>query len=183
MNSVELQEVYIMMLLKNTVIAAILMIAIVIAGCSLHPQIKADESYTKIKPIAPLPEYEQMNFPHNMTIVVDNVADMTNSYKNHLKVYVNKYLIKPDEIFNYKSTYKYNLKLQPGIYEVRAVYYANTGWKEDSYNIKSRDNVKVYLNKKALLNVTLKKDHQGAPVDKVTYFDLDYKALDLNETK
>jgi hypothetical protein len=163
--------------------ALLLIVTIVISGCSMHPKIKADESYTRIKPVAPLPEYERMKVPHNLSILVENVADMNNSYKNRVRLYVNKYEIEPDEIFNYKSSYKYNMKLQPGIYEIKALYYAHTGWKESNFTIKPRDKVKIYLNKKATLKVTLKKNHWGAPVDKVTYFELDYEDLDLNKAQ
>ena len=150
-----------------------------IIGCSLHPKVKSNEAYVRIKPIAPLSELDNSSLPDNLIIIVDNVADMNNSYKNRLILYINKYLIEPDEVYNYKNTYKYNLKLQPGVYKVKAVYYAHSGWTEQGFDIKTRENVKIFLDKKAILKVKLEKNHWGAPVDKVTYFDVKYEPLSL----
>ena len=163
---------------KNSIIVmSILLLFVTIAGCSLHPKIKPEESYMRIKPVAPLSEYEQSQMPNNLEIVIDNVADMAGSYKNRIELYVNKYQIEPEEIYNYKSTYKYSLKLQPGHYKVQAKYYAHSGWQEQSFKIKTRENVKVYLDKKAVLTITLQKNHWGGLKDKENYFKIDYQSV------
>ncbi len=163
---------------KNSVtILSVLLVLITIAGCSLHPKIKPEESYMRIKPVAPLSEYEQSQMPNNFEVVIENVADMADSYKNRIELYVNKYRIEPEEIYNYKSSYKYSLKLQPGQYQVKAKYYAHSGWTEQSFTIKTRENVKAYLDKKAVLSITLQKNHWGGLKDKETYFKIDYQAL------
>lgn len=162
---------------KSVTLLSILFTVVIIAGCSLHPNIKPDESYMRIKPVAPLSDYEQSQMPDNFEVVIENVADMAGSYKNRIEFYVNKYRIEPDEIYNYKSSYKYSLKLQPGQYKVQAKYYAHSGWQEQSFTIKTRENVKVYPDKKAQLSITLQKNHWGGLKDKENYFKIDYQAL------
>jgi len=148
-----------------------------LVGCSIHPKIKSDQTYYRIKPIAPLPEYDQSALPENLEIIINNVADMDNSYKNYLKLYINKYLIESEEIYNYKSKYHYRVKLQPGVYKVKADYYAHSGWSEQRFPIEPKENIKVYLDKRAILEVTLQKNWWGAPRDKETYFKIRYEPL------
>jgi len=107
------------------------------------------------------------------------VADSRGSYKNHLDLFVNNFLIVPEqEITNITNDYIYRISLQPGIYKVKALYYASTGWEEKAFKILPRDEqVMVFPDKKAVLKVTLRKDSWGAPVDKVTHFDVSYESL------
>lgn len=165
--------------MKNKKLMIPLLLIIIIIGCTLHPKVKPDQAYVRIKPVAPLPEYEQTALPNNLIITIDNVADMGSSYKNTLDLYINKYLIEPDEVYNYKSMYQYNLKLQPGIYNVKAVYYASSGWTEQRYTIKTREKIKVYLNKRTVLTANLKKNWWGALIDKRTYFDVSYEPISI----
>jgi len=155
-----------------------LIILTLIAGCAYHKEIKMMDSYSRIKPIAPLAEYEQEKMPHNLIVKIENVADMSANYKNRVQLYINNYRIRPTESYNYKDTYEYKMKLQPGVYKVRAKYYAYSGWKEESFSIRARENVKVFLNKVAHLSVDIQKNHWGAPIDKTTYFDISYKSLE-----
>lgn len=161
-------------------LCALLIVAIAFSlaiSCAYRSEINPEDSYIKIKPIAPLAEYEQQNMPHNLIVKIENVADMNDSYKNRVQLYVNNYRVKPDESYNFKEDYQFKVKLQPGVYRVKAKYYAYSGWKEEDFTITTREDVKVYLDKIALLTVRLKKNHWGAPVDKKTYFNISYEPL------
>jgi hypothetical protein len=131
-----------------------------IIGCAGHQRIKHDEAFLRIKPAAPLPEAVAKKQPVNL--------------------FVNNFLIVSEqEITNITSDYTYRLSLQAGIYKVKALYYASTGWEEKSFKILPRDEqVMIFPDKKAVLKVTLKKDSWGAPVDKVTYFDVSYEPIE-----
>lgn len=161
------------MLFQRKVLLGLFLAALIaVFGCSSHSKINIDESYQKLKPVAPLPEVLTAKQPHNLIININNVADMSNSYKNRLQLYVNNTLIRPEEESNVKSNYHFALRLQPGFYDVKAVYYASSGWVEKGFNIIPRDRVMVFPDKQTVLKVNLRKDSWGAPVDKVTYFDM-----------
>lgn len=152
----------------------IVLLLFIFLNCSFHPRIKSELAYVKIKPIAPLPDYEKSNVPVNLIISIENVADMSSSYKNKIDLYINKYIIEPDEVYNYKSDYKYNMKLEEGQYNVKAVYYAHTGWQEKRFTIETKEPVKIYLNRTATLSIKLEKNWWGAPVDRKNYFQISY---------
>ncbi len=152
-------------------------IIITIFGCSGHPKINMDESYQKIKPFAPLPQYVQKEQKPNLIVKIDNVADTKNSYKNYVELYVNNFHIKTDDLSNIKRKYNYQLTLQPGIYKVRAKYYASTGWKIKTFDIETREDVMIFPNKVAKLYISLKKNSWGGLTEGVAYFDVSYKAL------
>lgn len=168
-----------MKLHKNFLVITIIVMLFVMIGCAGHQRIKYDETFLKIKPAAPLPEAVAKKQPVNLFIKIENVADARSSYKNHLDLFVNNFLIVPEqEITNITNDYIYKISLQPGIYKVKALYYASTGWEEKAFKILPRDEqVMVFPDKKAVLKVTLRKDSWGAPVDKVTHFDVSYEAL------
>ncbi|MBN1155781.1 hypothetical protein JXB12_12755 [candidate division KSB1 bacterium] len=162
---------------KLCVLIVFTLSAVLISGCAFRSEINPSDSYIKIKPIAPLAEYEQQNMPHNLIVKIENVADMNDSYKNRIQLYVNNYRITPDESYNFKEDYEYKMKLQPGVYKVKAKYYAYSGWKEEAFTINTREDLKVYLDKIALLTIRLKKNHWGAPVDDKTYFTVQYEPI------
>jgi len=169
------------MLLKKSMFIILAISAMIgLVDCSLHPTIKPEETFVRIKPLAPLSELDNESMPDNLIISIDNVADMNNSYKNRLELFVNKYQIEPDEVYNYKSAYRYNLKLQPGQYKIYAKYYAHSGWVEQSFTIITREIVKVYMNKKTTLQITLEKNHWGGLNDKVSYFKISQESLETN---
>lgn len=165
-----------MKLHKNLLVLAIIFSLFTIISCAGNQRVKYNETFLKIKPAAPLPEAIAKKQPINLLIKIENVADMRTSYKNRLNLFVNNFLVEPEqEITNITSDYIYRLSLQPGIYKVKALYYASTGWQEKAFKILPRDEqVMVFPDKKAVLKVTLRKDSWGAPVDKVTYFDVSY---------
>ncbi len=163
------------------VVAALAMLYFV--GCAANQKINSGDAYLRIKPAAPLPEAVTKKQPINLVVKIYNVADTRTSYKNHLDLFINKFLVLPnDEITNITSDYHYRLSLQPGIYKIKALYYASTGWQEKAYKILPRDEqVMIFADKRAVLKVALRKDSWGAPVDKITYFELSYEPLDTNE--
>lgn len=152
---------------------------VVLIGCAGTQRIKYDETFLRIKPAAPLPEAVAKKQPINLYIKIENVADARTSYKNRLELFVNNFLIEPEqEITNITSDYIYRLSLQPGIYKIKAFYYASTGWEEKSFKILPRDaQVMIFPDKKLVLRVSLKKDSWGAPVNKITNFDVTYEAI------
>ncbi len=164
-------------------VSSIIISFFIIIGCANYQRIKYNETFLKIKPAAPLPEALAKEQPVNLSIKIHNVADMRTSYKNRLDLLVNNFLIEPEqEISNITSDYTYLLSLQPGIYKIKALYYASTGWEEKSFKILPRDGqVMVFSDKKAVLKVALKKDSWGAPVDKVTYFEVSYVPIESAE--
>lgn len=168
------------MKLQNSASVVIILLSFFfILGCAGHQRIKSDETFLRIKPAAPLPEAVAKKQPVNLFIKIENVADMRTSYKNRLDLVVNNFLIEPEQqITNITSDYTYRLSLQPGIYKIKALYYASTGWEEKSFKIVPRDEqVMIFPDKKAVLKIALRKDSWGAPVDKVTYFDVSYEPL------
>ncbi len=172
------------MKLKNAIsVSAIIISFFITIGCASYQRIKFDETFLRIKPAAPLPEAVTKKQPVNLYIKIENVADMRTSYKNRVDLLVNNFLIEPEqEITNVTSDYAYRLSLQPGVYKIKALYYASTGWEEKSFKILPRDEqVMVFSDKKAILKVTLRKDSWGAPADKVTYFDISYDSLENAE--
>lgn len=168
-----------MKLHKKLLVLAMIFSLFTIISCAGTQRIKYNETFLRIKPSAPLPEAIAKKQPVNLLIKIENVADMRTSYKNRLDLFVNKFLIEPEqEITNITSDYIYRLSLQPGIYKVKALYYASTGWEEKSFKILPRDEqVMVFPDKKAVLKVNLRKDSWGAPVDKVTHFEVSYESL------
>lgn len=168
-----------MKLHKQLLVLAMIFSLFAIISCAGTQRIKYNETFLRIKPSAPLPEAIANKQPVNLLIKIENVADMRTSYKNRLDLYVNNFLIEPEqEITNITSDYIYRLSLQPGIYKVKALYYASTGWQEKAFKILPRDEqVMVFPDKKAVLKVNLRKDSWGAPMDKVTHFEVSYESL------
>lgn len=168
-----------MKLHQKLLVITFILSLVAIFSCAGHQKIKFDETFLRIKPDAPLPEAIARKQPINLYVEINNVADARTSYKNHLDFYVNKFLIIPEqEITNVTRDYVYRLSLQPGIYKIKALYYASTGWEEKAFKIIPRDGqVMIFSDKQAVLKVTLRKDSWGAPVDKVTHFDISYEPI------
>ena len=155
---------------------------VLIVGCAGTKKINVNDAYLKVKPVAPLPQYVTNKQAPNLIIRINNVADLSSSYKNKVDLYINEFLIRPDEeITNVKSNYFYKVRLQPGIFEIRAKYYASTGWQEKTFNITARDRVMIFPDKQALLKINLKKNNWGGLEDKISYFDLTYDTIDQNK--
>ncbi len=147
-------------------------------GCAGYQKIKTEDAFTQIAPAAPLPQYLYQKQEKNLILRIENVADQANSYKNYVELYVNDYLIEPDEeVTNIKRNYTYRLRLQPGIYKIFAKYYASTGWDVKSYKILTKEKVMILPDKKTLLTIRLKKNSWGGLTENPAFFKIEYEAL------
>ncbi len=167
-------------MLTTNYISRIVLLAlfILIAGCAGTKKININDAYLSVKPVAPLPRYITKKQTPNLVIKINNVADLNNSYKNRVDLYINNFLIEPDEeITNIKKKYLYKVRLQPGIFEVRAKYYASTGWEEKSFEITTNEKIMVFPDKKAVLTINLKKNSWGGLKEKISYFDVSYEKI------
>ena len=166
----------------NGILALVLLVLIV--GCAGTKKININDAYLKVKPVAPLPQYVTNKQAPNLVIRINNVADLSSSYKNRIDLYINDFFIRPDEeVTNVKSNYLYKVRLQPGIFEVRAKYFASTGWQEKTFKIAARDRIMIFPEKQARLNINLKKNNWGGLLDKISYFDLTYDEIVRKEQK
>jgi hypothetical protein len=116
----------------------------------------------KLKPVATLPEREQSQMPVNMTVKIANVANATSSYGNVVELYITGKAIAPEkQENNLKSSYRYDLRLQPGVYDIEAKYHVVGFWKERVFNIKTDEPVKVLPGQRTELTINLEKDSRG----------------------
>lgn len=133
----------------------------------------------KLKPVEALPQREQLMMPENFSVQINNVADAVSSYGNYVKLFINGKEIAPERSENnLKSQYTYNLRLQPGVYDVRAEYHVIGFWKKRVYDITTDEAVKVLPGQKTELTVALKKDSRGFLKEKKSQFSLRYAAID-----
>ena len=156
----------------------LIIFSLALVGCASQMELQPDQTYFALKPTEALEESELATIPENLFVKVENVADMGTSYKNRLELYINGRLIKPEkEISNYQNTYTYRLKLQPGIYKIKALYLAYDGWKEKAYQIIPRETVKIKPNTKTILSAYIWKKWNGLPTQKVMLFEVKYEPL------
>lgn len=159
-------------------ISLILTLILVLTGCAGSRKIKTDDTYQRISPLAPLPQYLSQEQPNNLIVSINNVANENSSYKNYVELYVNNFLIEPeDEVTNVQSFYSYKMRLQPGIYQILAKYYASTGWKIKSFKITTKENLMIFPDKIARLKISLKKDSWGGLTDDPSYFDVSFEKI------
>jgi hypothetical protein len=152
-----------------------LVAALLFMGCG-SSQVSVDESYLSLSPVKEL----QMpsDVPQNLTVTLSNVADQSSSYKNYVELYINDKLVNPDwAVTNVQNTWKYELKLRPGYYRIKAKYFAFIGWGEEDYEILTHDLVPVSVDRKTVLNCRIAKKGNGEPVDKKMYFDVEHFML------
>ena len=167
---------------KYISIKVALALFIFLAGCAGTKKININDAYLKVKPVAPLPQYVTKKQAPNLVIRINNVADLSSSYKNRVNLYINDFLIRPDEeITNVKSDYSYKVRLQPGFFEIKAKYYASTGWQEKTFKITTREKIMVFPDKKAVLKINLRKNNWGGLEDKLSYYDVSYDELEQVE--
>jgi hypothetical protein len=152
-----------------------LVAALLLMGCG-SSKVSVDESYLNLSPVKEL--QIPSDVPQNLTVTLSNVADQSSSYKNYVELYINDKLINPDwAVTNVQNSYKYELKLRPGYYRIKAKYFAFIGWSEDDYEILTHDLVPVSADRKTVLNCRIAKKGNGEPVDKKMYFDVEHFAL------
>ncbi len=157
-------------------IVSLFFIPIIFWACVGPKQLNTNQTYLQIKPLEPLPVYDLESIPVNLDVTIENVADMTSSYKNHAALYLNDYLIQPEqEISNIQDTYHYRLKLQPGIYDIKGEYYALDGFTERKYVI--RPQTKVMIKPETLTTVYCKieKGWDGTPLHNPLLFAVSYQ--------
>jgi len=165
-----------MRLLRRTLGVISLLAIVPLFSCITGRQVGVKEAYNRLKPLKPWVEVEQA--PVNLIVTIDNVADIRTSFKNRVELFINDVAIKPEKEFsNYEKTYTYHLRLQPGYYRIKAVYYASDGWTEEEYPILARDLVKIAPGMRTLLKATIQKTWDGFPVHKRMYFDVSHEPL------
>ncbi len=157
-------------------ILALLLITLSLAACG--GQMTTERAYGEIKPKQQLPERELRNLPENLLIKIDNVADAGKSYRNYVVLFINGREIAPSEkVNNLSSTYSYPMRLQHGLYEIKAEYHIVGFWREQVYEIKPDEPVKIMPDTRTILTATLDKDHRGRPVQGKQRFRLSYDKL------
>ena len=119
------------------IFAILVFVPIILSSCMGPKKLTTDQTFLNLQPVEQLPIYDLESVPINFEAIIENVADMSSSYKNRAAFYINDHLIVPDEeITNVQSKYIYRLKLQPGIYNIRGEYYALDGFAERTFQIK-----------------------------------------------
>jgi hypothetical protein len=155
-----------------------LFLAIGMMACGGGGRLTTDRAYSELKPKEQLPEREMRQLPENLLIHIENVADAGRSYRNYVVLFVNGREVAPiEKLNNFASKYTYPLRLQHGVYEVRAEYHVVGFWREQVFDIVTDEPVKVLPEQKTMLSVRLDKDHRGRPVQQPVRFRLQYEAL------
>jgi len=156
----------------------LLLMLLVTALTACGSQMTTDRTYGEIKPKQQLPERELRNLPENLIIKIDNVADAGKSYRNYVVLFINGREIAPSaKVNNISSAYSYPMRLQHGLYEVKAEYHVVGFWREQVYEIKPDEPVKIMPDTRTVLAATLEKDHRGRPVQSKLRFRLNYEKV------
>lgn len=157
-------------------ILALLLITLSLAACG--GQMTTDRAYGEIKPKQQLPERELRNLPENLLIKIDNVADAGKSYRNYVVLFINGREIAPfEKVNNISSTYSYPMRLQNGLYEITAEYHVVGFWREQVYEIKTDEPVKIMPDTRTVLTASVNKDARGRPVGSQQRFRLSYEKM------
>ena len=169
----------------NIFVFAILL-SLIFLSCLGPRKLTTGQTFLNIKPAEQLPVYDLESIPVNFEALIENVADMSSSYKNRAAFYINDHLIVPDdEISNVKNIYLYRLKLQPGIYNIRGEYSALDGFKEKKYTIKPQTKVMVKPETLTRVRYKIEKNWDGTPLHENMIFSVSYSPLSVpnNELK
>ncbi|RIK80243.1 hypothetical protein DCC62_04085 [candidate division KSB1 bacterium] len=139
-------------------LVAALLLTILLAACG-SSRLTTDRAYSKLKPKEQLPDREIREMPENLVIKITNVADAGKSFRNFIVLYVNGQEIAPvEKLSNFTSTYTYPMRLQHGVYEVKAEYHVVGFWREQVFDIIVDEPVKVLPDQRTLLQIKLDKD-------------------------
>ncbi len=148
-----------------------------LCGCG-GARVTSETAFTQLKPKEQLPEPERSNLPDNLVVRVYNVADARTSYKNYLVLFINDHEVEPpDGVNNLTANYEYSLRLQEGVYEVRAEYHTVGGWHERTFKIVPNETVKVLPNQCTTLEAHLQKDERGWPIKSPVRFRVHYAEI------
>ena len=74
------------------------------------------------------------------------------------------------------------MRVRPGYYDVKAVYYAYIGWGEEKYTIESQDLIKVYSDKITKAYANIVKKPNGEPVNKKMFFSQSHESISAKDT-
>jgi hypothetical protein len=158
--------------------AGALLLVIGLMACGASGQLTTDRAYRELKPKEQLPERELRELPENLLVKIENVADAGKSYRNYVVLYVNGREVAPvEQMSNFLSKYTYPMHLQHGIYEVRAEYHVVGYWREQTFDIKTDEPVKVVPGQRTVLTCRLDKDYKGRPVNKQVRFHMQYEDI------
>jgi hypothetical protein len=154
-----------------------LLLAASLAACG-GSRVTTDRAYGELKPKKQLPQRELRDLPENFFVKIENVADAGKSYRNFVVLYVNGREISPvEQVSNFTSTYTYPMRLQHGLYEVKAEYHVVGFWREQVFEIVPDEPVKVLPDHRTVLVARLEKDSRGRPVHDRARFKLSYENL------
>jgi len=151
-----------------------LSLLLLLAGCGSNKGLVGDEATSKLKPMKELEVQEATSA--NLLINVNNIADFSYSNKNRFELFLNKKLIQPkNKVDNATPTYVYELRLQPGYYEINGVYYWNDGWRDRQTKVKSQELVRVGQDRRTVMDIDVPKDWRGMVTDDELYFHVAYE--------
>jgi hypothetical protein len=158
--------------------AGALLLVIALMACGAGAKLTTDRAYSELKPKEQLPERELRQLPENLLIKIENVADAGKSYRNYVVLYVNGREVAPvEQKSNFQSKYTYPMHLQHGVYEIRAEYHVVGYWREQTFDIKADEPVKVLPGQRTVLTCRLDKDYKGRPVNKQVRFRMQYEEV------
>lgn len=146
-------------------------------GCASHHSLIGDQAYQKISPVKNL----QLDpfLAENLIIKVHNVADAGPSFKNRFELFVNGQRIEPiTEVTNTQRNYEYRLKLRPGYYDVKGIYFWYDGWSERKTEVRTEDLVRVETSRRTILEKTIQKNWDGTPVERTMYFEIKFQPFE-----
>ena len=160
------------------IFAILVFVPIILSSCMGPKKLTTDQTFLNLQPVEQLPIYDLESVPINFEAIIENVADMSSSYKNRAAFYINDHLIVPDEeITNVQSKYIYRLKLQPGIYNIRGEYYALDGFAERTFQIKPQTKVMVQPEQITKVYYNIEKNWDGTPLHDKMLFTVSYTSL------
>lgn len=163
---------------RMTSFLSFLLISGLLVACG-GGRLSTRDASQRLKPVESLPEREQSQMPINLSIHIAQVANATSSYGNFIELFINGKAIAPEDAENnLKSSYRYNLRLQPGVYDVLAKYHVVGFWKERVFEISTDEPVKILPGQRTDLTVKLEKDSRGFLQQNQNQFTIRYAAID-----
>lgn len=155
-----------------------LLLAVGLAACGAGGKLTTERAYSELKPKEQLPERELRELPENLLVKIENVADAGKSCRNYVVLHVNGREVAPiEKLTNMSSTYSYPLRLQHGIYEIKAEYHNVGYWREQTFEIKTDEPVKIVPGQRTVLTFRLDKDYKGRPLQKNAQFRMRYEPM------
>jgi hypothetical protein len=143
-------------------------------------RMSVEQASLDIAPKSELPARQQVQLPDNFVVKIRNVADDGSSFKNYVRLFVNGHEILPaGQVDNVTSIYTYPMRLQEGVYDVRAEYHNVGGWRGKVYQIVPDEPVQVLPSKRTVLVADLYKNEMGGLAESPTHFQLRYEDVNV----